>query len=124
MKTKYVLVLCGLVVSIFTLTSFKNAPFLDMAEYAIQETMVVNAVYDGHEDYGYNFIATDEEGEEHTITFQKVGADILQAFDLNSAALVGSKFKITYTHEIIVTKDGDGYEDENEVNTITKLEKL
>ena len=49
---------------------------------------------------------------------------VIEEFDLNSNVLVGTKFKITYTTKVVITKDSDGYPDENEINTITKLEKL
>ncbi|KJD31604.1 hypothetical protein PK35_14475 [Tamlana nanhaiensis] len=83
----------------------------------------ITAVFDGKEDYGYNFIAT-EDDLEYTVTFHKVNEDILKTFDLNSEKLIGSKFKITYTSKIVVTKDEDGYDYEEEINTIIKLQKL
>ena len=90
-----------------------------------QNTITVEAVYDGHEDYGYNFIAKHSDNdEEYTITFQEVSDTVTKEFDLKSEALIGTKFKIIYTTKIVVTKDEDNYEDENEINTITKLEKL
>lgn len=89
-----------------------------------QEVLQVVAIYDGHEDYGYNFISENTSGDEITITFQEVEESVLDAFDLHSDALVGTQFKISYTTEMLVVKDADGYDDENEINTITKLEKL
>ncbi|ULC60136.1 hypothetical protein MBM09_03910 [Flaviramulus sp. BrNp1-15] len=124
MKTKFLFILSGLLISVFTLSSFKNTSVLNTTEYNFQETMVVNAVFDGHEDYGYNFIAKDEDGDEYTVTFQEVEDSVLKAFNLNSETLIGTKFKVTYTSDVEVTVDEDGYEDEEEVNTITKLEKL
>ncbi|SFZ89373.1 hypothetical protein SAMN05428642_101209 [Flaviramulus basaltis] len=124
MKTKFLFMLSGLVLSVFTLTSFKNAPIFNTIEYHVQDAKVINAVYDGHEDYGYNFITKNEDGDEHTLTFQQIEEDILKAFDLNSDDLVGAKFKVTYTTEVEVTIDSDGYEEEEEVNIISKLEKL
>lgn len=110
------------VVLLFALTSFKTTANYNMA-FPAQETQVVNGVYDGHEDYGYNFIIT-EEDEEYTLTFQEVDEAVLKVFDLNQSSLIGSNFKITYTTQITVTIDDDGYENENEINTIKKLEKL
>ncbi|MCF7561233.1 hypothetical protein L3X39_11350 [Sabulilitoribacter multivorans] len=114
----------GFVISFFALTSFSvSVKDNNSMQLFMQETQVVTAVFDGHEDYGYNFISTRDD-EEYTITFQKVDEAVLSAFNLNLDTFIGTKFKITYTTEIIVTKDGDGYEDEEEINTITKLEKL
>ena len=123
MKTKFLLLLSGLVMSVFTLTSFKNVSVIN-GVYHVQNTNVINAVYDGHEDYGYNFITKNEENEEYTITFQAISETLLKSFNLKSEALIGTKFKITYTTEVEVSVDEDGYEDEEEINTITKLEKL
>ena len=110
MKTLHLMV-CFLMTSIFG--SFN------------QNTTIVEAIYDGHEDYGYNFIAKHPDNdEEYTITFQDVSDAVAKEFDLDSETLIGTKFKITYTTKTVVTKDEDNYEDENEINTITKLEKL
>ncbi|GAA4805235.1 hypothetical protein [Litoribaculum gwangyangense] len=108
----------GIVMLFFSLTSFKISNNTNL-----QDEQVIDGVYDGHEDYGYNFIVTSAD-EEHTITFQKVDEEVLKAFNLEEKTLVGTKFKITYTTKIEVTKDDDGYEDETEINTIKKLEKL
>ena len=121
MKTRLLLVLC---VSCFIFSGFKTSDFLITHAKSVSQEMNVNAIFDGHEDYGYNFIAEHSDGEEYTLTFQKVNDAILKEFDLNAEVLVGAKFKITYTTKIVVTKDADGYDDENEINTIIKLEKL
>ena len=89
-----------------------------------QDILTLEAIFDGHEDYGYNFLYKDKDGKECTFTFQKVDEGILKEFDLNSGALVKAKFKISYTTKIEVTKDENGYDDENEINTIIKLEKI
>jgi hypothetical protein len=124
MKTKFLLVLSALTLSIFTLSSFKSVTTLnDVITINLQES-IVNATYDGHESYGYNFVGQHPDGEEFTITFQKVDEAVSKEFDLESDALIKSKFKITYKTKVVVTKDADGYEDEEEINTIIKLEKL
>lgn len=108
-------------------TLFFGAAFVLVAlfQYNNQNTETIEAVYDGHEEYGYNFIAKHPDtNEEYTMTFQKVNEAVLKDFNLNSQDLIGLKFKVTFKTEIIVTKDEDNYEDENEVNTIMKLEKL
>lgn len=126
MKTKFLILFSSVFIFFFTLSSFKaiNNTNDSVIKFIDQNGLIVYAVYDGHEDYGYNFIETNKDGEEQTLTFQKVEEGVLKAFDLNSENLVKTKFKITFNREIKVTKDSDGYDDENEVNTITSLEKL
>ncbi|WP_242202212.1 hypothetical protein [Aestuariivivens insulae] len=119
MKAQRIVMLKALVIMFLIVTSFTGVTVVNAQE----DTMVIHAIYDGHEDYGYNFIATRND-EEYTITFQEVKKEVLEAFDLDSDTLLNKKFKITYTVEMIVTIDDDGNEDEEEVNTIVKLEKL
>ena len=85
----------------------------------LENTLI--GVYDGHEDYGYNFIITDEEGDERMITFQNVSESVSKAFDLASESLIGKKFEVTYISEMDMVKDEDGYEEEVEILTITAL---
>ena len=120
MKTIYLVIMAFIVTPLFSFNLTHNNNY----NLVIQAPTTVEAKFDGREDYGYNFIGTHGDGEEFTLTFQKVADVVMAEFDLNSNALVGAKFKITYTTKITVTKDSDGYEDENEINTITKLEKL
>ena len=122
MKIKHILIL-GLIFLPFL--SFAN-PFSKVVQVIteIQNEITIDAVFDGHEDYGYNFLKKHENGDEHTITFQKLKEGLLSEFDLNAQAFVGARFKITYTSKIVVTKDADGYDDEQEINTIVKLVKL
>lgn len=126
MNTIKGIVLIGLIVVLITFSSFKSA--IDLKEdYNMvlnQDNLIVYATYDGHEDYGYNFITTDKDGEERTLTFQKVEDAVLKSFDLNSVNVVGTKFKVTFNKVIKVTKDADNMEDEEEINTITMLETL
>lgn len=126
MNTKKGIVLIGFIVVLITFSSFKSA--IDLKEdYNMvlnQDNLIVYATYDGHEDYGYNFITTDKDGEERTLTFQKVEDAVLKSFDLNSGNVVGTKFKVTFNKVIKVTKDADNMEDEEEINTITMLETL
>ena len=126
MKTKFLILFSSIVMLFFAFSSFKTANNLNDSVIKLmnQNGLIVYAAYDGHEDYGYNFIVTDKDGEEQTLTFQKVEEEVLKVFDLNSETLLKTKFKITFNREIKVTKDSDGYDDENEVNTITSLEKL
>lgn len=90
----------------------------------IQDINVIEGVFDGHEDYGYNFITMHADGSEHTITFQKINEDLLNQFDLKAGAFIGKNFQITYQIKIKITKDENGFEDEEEILTITNLEEL
>lgn len=117
MKTKLVLFFSCVTLCFLTFLSFKSIN-------KGQDEIVLNATYDGHEDYGYNFIYFDTEGEERTITFQEVEELVLNSFNLNSEDLIKTKFKITYKITIEKSIDENGNEDENEINTILKLEKL
>ncbi len=120
MKTLYFIIAVFFIIPLFSFTSFKTVtPFV-----VSQETITVEGTYDGHEDYGYNFISIHDNGDEYTLTFQKVEEAVSNEFDLNSDLFIGTKFKVTYKTDTIVTKDSDGYEDENIIHTLLKLEKL
>jgi len=115
MKTKSFALTGFLMLCFFTLTSMR---------FTTQDTMTFEGTYDGHEDYGYNFIGTDTDDNEFTMTFQEIDSKILSALDLKSEALVGSKFKVTYTSKTEIVTDEDGYDDETETYTIVELKKL
>ncbi|WP_111309346.1 hypothetical protein [Confluentibacter sediminis] len=122
MKTTYLVVFAFFA---FIFVSFKSINLSDNnSVLTFQNTTTIVGVFDGHEDYGYNFIVKGEDDNEHTLTFQKIDEALLKEFDLNATALVGSKFKVTYQTKILVTKDADNFEEEHEINTILKLEKL
>jgi hypothetical protein len=123
MKTKLVSVYLMLGVLFFGLSSFNAQPDV-LNVSAVQETATLNATYDGKEDYGYNFIFMDTEGNERTFTFQEVEASFLSMFDLYSDTLIKTKFKITYKVTVEKMVDENGNVDEEETNTIIKLEKL
>ncbi len=121
MKTIYLSVVTLFIIPLFSFVPLKT----NTTNIVNQDPITIEAVFDGHEDYGYNFIVNqDNQDEEYTLTFQKINKAVSSEFDLESDALLGAKFKITYTTETIVTKDEDGYEDEEIINTIIKLEKL
>ena len=120
MKTIYFLIATFFMAPLFSFTTLQTNKIILVS----QDIITVEAIFDGHEDYGYNFIAKHNDDEEYTLTFQKVDEAVSKEFDLNSEVFIGTKFKITYKTETIVTKDPDGYEDENIVNTIMNLEKL
>ena len=126
MNTKKIIVLSGLMLVFLSLSSFKSGVDLNenINNVEVQDGLVVYATYDGKEDYGYNFITKDREGEEQTLTFHKVDAAVLAAFDLNGESLIGTKFKITFNRDLKLSKDEDGMDDEDETNIITNLENL
>ena len=125
MNTKKIMLLSGLMMLLFSLSSFNSVLNCNGAETIVaQDGLIVYATFDGKEDYGYNFIATDREGGEHMLTFQKVDDAVLSAFDLSGDDFIGTKFKITFNKDLKLSKDEDDMDDEEEINTITKLEKL
>ncbi|MFD2726973.1 hypothetical protein [Hyunsoonleella rubra] len=127
MKTKTrILALGSLLLIAFSFMSFtaEKSKANTSAHMLEQEGLIVYATYDGKEDYGYNFVTTDKNGEERTLTFQSIAEPALSLFDLNADTFVGTKFKVTFTRDIKVTKDENNMDDEEEINTITNLEKL
>lgn len=114
MKTKTAINASFLMVCLFFLTSMVS----------VNSTETFEGVFDGKEDYGYNFIGINEEDEEYTMTFQDIDESLLKTFDLKSEKLIGSKFMVTYTIKSETLKDEDGYEDEIETYTIRALNKL
>lgn len=117
MKAK--LILLNLLVFTYSSAVFSNNIFEN------QNVKTIEGVFDGHEDYGYNFITINlDDGSEHTITFQNINEGLLSQFDLNSDTFIGKKFKITYQVKIKKTKDEYGFEDEEEILTVTNLEEL
>jgi secreted PhoX family phosphatase len=125
MNSKKIILFSALLVALFSLSSFNTYLIVNATETIVaQDGLVVYATFDGKEDYGYNFITKDRDGEEHMLTFQKVNESVLNTFNLNDDSFVGVKFKITFNREIKISKDENDMEDEDEINTITKLEKL
>ncbi|MBR9845812.1 MAG: hypothetical protein GYB35_06740 [Algicola sp.] len=114
MKTKTITMVGFLMICFFSLSSMLT----------VNTTEIFEGIYDGKEDYGYNFIGIDEDEEEYTMTFQEVDKSLLKSFDLQSEDLVGTKFMVTYTITTETLKDEDGYEDEIETYTIVALKKL
>jgi hypothetical protein len=121
MKAKNVFTVVLVGVLMLALTSFSS---VTNNKLALQDGLIITAVFDGAEDYGYNFIYTNDEEDERTITFQIEDEAILKAFNLKSDALIGTAMKVTYNSVIKIETDEDDFEEEVEVNTITKLELL
>lgn len=118
MKTKFIILINLLFFSLASVASSFDT-------FIIQDDQVVEGVFDGHEDYGYNFIiANTDDDSEYTMTFQNIKEELLNQFDLKSESLIGKKFKITYQVKIRKFKDEDGFEDQEEILTITNLEEL
>lgn len=114
MNTKSRLIPCLLLISFLVLTSVNN----------LQDTSTFERTFDGHEDYGYNFIGVDEDGGEYTMTFQEVDAKVMEDFNLDIDDLIGTKFSVTYKTKTETIKDEDGFDEEIETLTIIGLEKL
>lgn len=113
-----IIVFFGLMLVMLSLSSFNLR--LDHKHYYSlfenQEGFVVYATYDGKKDNGYSFLSKGKDGEHYTLTFQKADNAVLGSYDLNSDALIGTKFKITFNRTAETS--------EGEINTITKLEKI
>ena len=114
MKTKSITIVGILFMSFFLLISINK----------VQDTETFEGIFDGKEDYGYNFIGTDSEGEEYTMTFHEVEAKVLEIYNIDSDDLIGSNFEVTYKTIKEVIKDEDGFEEENETLTIVALKQL
>lgn len=89
-----------------------------------QETSTLIGIYDGHEDYGYNFIYLDANNVERTMTFQEIDEAVLNQYDLDSEDMLAAKFEITYITSFETLIDEDGTKYESEINTITALKPL
>lgn len=124
MKTKNVLILAVILLMTLSFSSYKSDVIKPLENECYQEGLVVYATFDGKEDYGYNFITKNRDGEENTLTFQSVDETVLSEFDLNTDEFIGTKFKITFNRDIKLSKDENNMDDEDEINTIIKLEKL
>ena len=121
MKSKKIIQVVLVAVFMLALSSFKGETIIAGSN---QDSNTITAIFDGAEDYGYNFIFTNEDEDESTITFQNVSEDALKAFDLKSDTFLGVTMQVTYTTVIETEEDSDGFESETEVLTITKLQKV
>lgn len=121
MKSKKIIQVVLVAVFMLALSSFKGETIIAGSS---QDSNTITAIFDGAEDYGYNFIFTNEDEDESTITFQNVSEDALKAFDLKSDTFLGVTMQVTYTTVIETEEDSDGFESETEVLTITKLQKV
>lgn len=125
MKTKLLVFYVGYAMLFFVLSGFKTTQLmLSQTCFLVSQELVAIGTYDGHEDYGYNFIVKNTDGDDVTLTFQKVEEAVLKSFDLDAEDLLNKKFKVTYKVDIVKSIDEHGFEDEDQINTIIKLEKL
>ncbi len=113
MKAISIAVICFVMVPLFSLTS--------VIRQSDSETF--EGVFDGKEDYGYNFIGFDDEGE-YTMTFHDIAPSVLKTFNLKSDSLIGTKFLVTFTTSIETETDEDGYDNDLETYTITSLKQI
>lgn len=120
MKSKKRVQVILIVVLMLTLSSFKSVKNM----LVNQDAKTIIAIYDGAEEYGYNFIFTNDDEDERTITFQNIKETVSSSFDLQSESLIGTTFKVTYTTVIETEEDEDGFETETEILTITTLESV
>lgn len=122
MKTKYIALIPMVCIFLMSVTPLPTNRSL--FQKSGQELKMMG-VYDGNEGYGYNFITTHkDDGSEFTMTFQKVDDVVMKEFDLDADLFLNQKFEVTYTLKRVVTKDENGFDDENEVYTITRLKAL
>jgi len=125
MKTKHILLVLVLGLSFLGLTSFATFKHdLVFNNVRVQDTNTVKGDYDGHESYGYNFIVINGDGDERTVTFQKVDKAVFKAYDLESETFIGKSFEVFYTIDYETVLDENGDEEEIETKTITALKAL
>ena len=112
MKSKIIMLLCVLSVSLF---SFKSIT---------QDTVTAMANYDGFEYDMYSFTipAKNDDEADEIIAFNDVPEAILKEFDLKSDELVGVDFEITY--KVVVDEDVEEDELPEEVNILIALKKV
>ena len=122
MKTKLVMaipMICLLLMSV------KPFPLKSLALYDSAQDSTITGVYDGNEGYGYNFITQHkDDGSDFTMTFQKVDESVMKEFDLDAELFVNKKFEVTYNLKIVKSKDDNGFDQEDEIYTITHLKAL
>ncbi|MGC1631794.1 MAG: hypothetical protein WA749_06750 [Gelidibacter sp.] len=122
MKTK---LLMAIPILCFLLMSVKPFPYNAPALHNTGQDLRIIGVYDGNEGYGYNFITQHKDnGSDFTMTFQNVDDTVMKEYDLDAELFVNKKFEVTYNVKIVKSKDEDGFDQENEIYTITQLKAL
>ena len=122
MKTKFIMavpVLC------FLLMAVQPYPLNSLELYDAAQDSKIIGVYDGNEGYGYNFTTVrKEDGSEYTMTFHKISEAAMNEFDLDEELFINQKFEVTYSMETVLSKDDDGFDQEDDIYTITHLKAL
>ena len=122
MKTKLII---AVPILSFLLMSVKPFTLNPSEQYADAQDLQIIGVYDGNEGYGYNFITPHkDDGSEYTMTFQKVNEEVMKEYDLDEELFLNQKFEVTYNVKIVKSKDEDGFDQEDEIYTITRLKAL
>ena len=91
---------------------------------AQNDSQTITGTFEGYEGDAYSFAYIDEYGDEDSMFFTKITPEVLKSFDLKSSKLVGKKFQISYTIEVISETDEDGDTYEIEEKTITSLKAM
>ncbi|WP_299396547.1 hypothetical protein [uncultured Gelidibacter sp.] len=122
MKTKFIMTLSVLCLFLMSVKPVQTDLLRSDANF---QELHLTGVYDGNEGYGYNFIAQNkEDGTEYTVTFQKVKDEVMKEFDLDGEIFLNQSFDVTYTIKKVVKKDENGFDEEEEIYTITGLKAL
>lgn len=122
METK---VIMAIPVLCLFLMSVKPFPLVASELYTNAPDLKIIGIYNGNEGYGCNFITKHKEDDsEFTMTFQKVNEAVMKEFNLDTDVFLNKKFDVTYTIKTVVTKDEDGFDNEDEAYTITQLKAL
>lgn len=117
MKTLKLVPLClvAFIFCTFSVTAQDDDDFED-------ELFTITGVYEGIEDSMFVFTYEDEDGEENTISIDKISPEVKKAYDLFSKKLIGKSFEITYSNENI--EDEDDEDILTSVKTIVTLKQL
>ncbi len=85
----------------------------------INQIRQLEGVYQGQVEGGYSFCCKTESGSERILVFKEILNVILEKHPLHIDKLVGQKFIISFTKDIIIEGKGS-----REVWTILRLQKL
>ncbi len=99
---------------ILTLTLFVVFPY-----QKIEGIEKLEGIYQGRIEDGYSFCCKTESGSERILVFKEILNVILEKHPLHIDKLVGQKFIISFTKDIIIEGKGS-----REVWTILRLQKL
>ncbi|WP_428740834.1 hypothetical protein [Tenacibaculum sp.] len=80
----------------------------------------VRATFQGHDDYGYNFLFINDEGDEETITFEVIAEELLEIYNLNDKKFIDQEFEIVYDYE--TSENDDEIIEAPKLHSIKKIE--